>query len=102
MDELEFERWRRLAEGDIAAFVAERRRAINGLIERTPPERRAKLEALQDEIDLLRAMTPSAGKVMQSMLEMIGERIDALHQASGRLREEVQRLAESVPTRDAH
>ena len=84
---LSFDEWCRLSETDPAAFVAARRAAIEAHIASTPPERRAELRSLQDEIDLMRARTPSANTMMRLISNMMVERVQALEKASERLSE---------------
>ncbi|MCL2656946.1 MAG: DUF3135 domain-containing protein [Betaproteobacteria bacterium] len=82
---LSFDEWHRLSESDPAEFVAARRAAIDAHIDSVPTEYKARLRLLQNQVDMLRATTPSANKMMQLISEMLVERVAALEQASTQL-----------------
>ncbi len=96
MTDTEFRHLRVLASTDVAGFVAERRALIEQMIAAAEPDRREKLWLLQEEIELMRATTPSFEQVALNLAGMISERLDALNVASARLATVAHRHCETA------
>lgn len=78
MDSFDFDHWQALAQTDVESFVCARREALAQIIHGAAPERRAALQALQDEVETLRALNPGSDRVLATLVAMMTERLDAL------------------------
>ena len=92
----DFERWRRLAEEDPAAFESARTQAVTALIESARPESQRRLQGLQWRIDRLRERAPNP---MAACLRLSGLMWDSLLGKNG-LFETLRRLGQIDTRRD--
>jgi hypothetical protein len=91
-EDFDFDVWKDLAQSDPQTYFAERRRVIEQFISTCPPDKRAMLRDLQDQIDASRAVAGSPNqsvreisRMMEDYLLALSERLMALHRETSAL-----------------
>ncbi|GAA5158273.1 DUF3135 domain-containing protein [Viridibacterium curvum] len=94
--EFDFDYWSQLARRDPATFFAEREKLIQDFIDSAPPEHRETLLATQRLIDGTRAQAGSPLKAVRQMMGMMADHLEAMRGQLEQLRQETDRLGETV------
>jgi hypothetical protein len=93
MKDFNFDWWKDLAERDPAAFYLARDRALKNIVAATP-EHEQTLQALQDKVDQLRALSGSPAASAQNIAALLQEHLATLRVACDNLAAEMKTLEE--------
>jgi hypothetical protein len=91
LKDFNFDWWKELAEHDPAAFYLARDRALKNMVEATP-EHEQTLQALQDKVDQVRALSVSPLASAQNLAALLQEHLATLREGCEKLAAELQTL----------
>jgi hypothetical protein len=91
MKDFNFDWWKDLAERDPAAFYVARDRALRNIVTATP-EHEHTLQALQDKVDQVRALSGSPAASAQNIAALLQDHLSALRSGCDQLAAEIKTL----------
>lgn len=91
MQDFNFDWWKTLAERDPAAFYVARERALKNMMASTPGHEQT-LQALQDKVDQVRALSVSPVASTQNITALLLEHLATLREGCDKLAAEMQTI----------